>query len=156
MYSKAWCWYSQKTVLENNRFILLTPWNKPQVHNIWLLQACACVCVRACVCVCVHAYVCMRMYVCVYVSLSLSVGFFLTCEGSWERFDESFLACASRKQTFFTWRSARAHQLHSLDQDQSTAAQEAETTVSSVPWRVACDLVFIDRFQHYASVSVYA
>ena len=31
---------------------------------------------------------------------------------------------------FLKWRSARAHQLHSLSQEQSTVAQRAETTVA--------------------------
>ena len=48
------------------------------------------------------------------------VAFFLACEESGRIFDNSFPA----------WRLARAHEFHSLGQDQSTVAQRAETTVT--------------------------
>ena len=48
------------------------------------------------------------------------------------RLDDSFPACAIScfNLLLFKWRSARAYQFHSLGQDQSTVAEEAETTVA--------------------------
>ena len=49
------------------------------------------------------------------------------------RVDESDAACAFLFSfSFFKWRLARAHYFHSLDQDQSTVAKRAETTVARV------------------------
>ena len=57
-----------------------------------------------------------------------SGGWFLACEDLGRMFDHSFVAFALF--FFLKWRSARAHQLHSLCQDQSTVAQRAEMTVA--------------------------
>ena len=56
------------------------------------------------------------------------VAFFLLARvGGGGRFDVSFPACAVY---YFKRRSARAHEFHFLDQDQSTVAQRAEMTVA--------------------------
>ena len=57
-------------------------------------------------------------------------GFFLACEDFGDKFDDLFPAC-----TFFNlkWRSVGAQQCHFLDQDQSTVARRAETTVAVLP-----------------------
>ena len=65
-------------------------------------------------------------------------GSFLACEDFGRMFDHSFLGCAfSFFLSFFLFflfflklRLARAHYFHSLSQDQSTVAQQAETTVA--------------------------
>ena len=59
-------------------------------------------------------------------------GVFLTCEDFGKMFNHSFPACTFFLFLFFffKWRLARAHQFHSLGQDQSTLAQRAETTVA--------------------------
>ena len=51
---------------------------------------------------------------------------------------------------FFKWRSARAHQFHPLSQDQSTAAQKADTTVADRPLTSCVWVRFPVRFPHYA------
>ena len=43
------------------------------------------------------------------------------------------------------WRSAHAHQFHSLDQDQSKVAQQAEMTEAERSLRVVCELVFPEK-----------
>ena len=51
---------------------------------------------------------------------------------------------------FLKWKLARAHEFHSLGQNQSTMAQQAETTVT---WAFPDELrvsSFRDRFAHYA------
>ena len=55
--------------------------------------------------------------------------FFLACEEFWRMFDNSLPACAFLL-FFLKWRLTRAHYFHSLGQDQSTVAQQAETTVT--------------------------
>ena len=63
-------------------------------------------------------------------------GSFLACEDFGRMFDHSFLGCAFFFLYFFFFffflklRLARAHYFHSLSQDQSTVAQQAETTVA--------------------------
>ena len=51
---------------------------------------------------------------------------------------------------FLKWISACAHQFHLLSQDQSTVAQRAEMTQSSVPWESCVWAGFPDRFPYYA------
>ena len=58
---------------------------------------------------------------------------FLACEDFGRVFDHSFPACAFCVCVlffFFKWRLAHAHKFHSLWQDQSTVAQQAEMTVA--------------------------
>ena len=58
-------------------------------------------------------------------------GFFLVCEDFGRMFDNSFPACAFFFLFFFCkCRLAHTHLFHSLGQDQSTVAQQAETTVT--------------------------
>ena len=47
--------------------------------------------------------------------------------GGGGRFDKTFLACALY---FLKYRSPHAHQFHSLDQDLSTMAQQAQTVMA--------------------------
>ena len=48
------------------------------------------------------------------------------------RFSKSFPVCAFFLRLFFKWRSAGDHEFHCLGQEQSTVAQQAETTLEKV------------------------
>ena len=82
--------------------------------------------------------------------ITYCVGFSLSCEDFGRMFDHSFLAYAFFFFFFFIkWRLARAHLFHSLGQDRSTVAQQAETTVAECSLTKLRVSSFPDRFPRY-------